>query len=153
MKILVISDSHGSVGPILTAIDREKPDVLIHLGDGLNDLADIKFDGKLFAARGNCDLNGRVKTMGKVEYNKQIILYMHGNEFDVQKNYEKMISFAKIQGADIVLFGHTHKEDYFTRDGIVFLNPGAIKDRQTGTYATITFKDNEKPTFKHHKLT
>ena len=76
MKILVVSDSHGSVGTILTAIDREKPDVLIHLGDGLNDLQDIKFSGQIYGARGNCDLNGRVRTMGKVEYDKKIILYM-----------------------------------------------------------------------------
>lgn len=152
MKILVVSDSHGNVGTILTAIDREKPDVLMHLGDGLNDLADIKFNGQIYGARGNCDLNRRVKPMGKVEYDKQIILYMHGNEFDLHKNYEKLIGFAKMQGANIVLFGHTHKAEYFTRDGIVFLNPGSIQSRQDGTYATIVFEENKKPKFNHHKI-
>ncbi len=151
MKILVVSDSHGNVGTILTALDREKPDVLIHLGDGLNDLADIKFEGQIFAVRGNCDLNGKVKPMAKVEYDKNIILYLHGNEFDLRKNYEKLVDFAYIQGANIVLFGHTHKPDYFTRKGIIFVNPGAIKDREHGTYATIEFKDG-KPIIKHHRI-
>ena len=153
MKILVVSDSHGNIGNILTAIDREQPDVLIHLGDGLPDLADIKFSGQIYAARGNCDLNGKIKTMGKVEHNKKIILYLHGHEFDVSKGYEKLVNFATAQGADIVLFGHTHRPDYFTRNGIVFVNPGAMKDRQSGTYATIQFvKDVAEPIIKHHKI-
>lgn len=152
MKILVISDSHGNVGTILTAIDREKPDVLIHLGDGLKDLADIKFAGQIYGVRGNCDLKAKVGTKGKLEHNKQIILYLHGHEFDVHDNYEKLIDFAKIQGADIVLFGHTHKADYFTRDGIVFLNPGAINNRTDGTYATIIFENGKKTKFEHHKI-
>ena len=152
MKILVISDSHGNVGTILTAIDREKPDVIIHLGDGLNDLADIKFDGQIYAARGNCDLNGRIKNIGKVEYNKKIILYTHGHLFDVKKDFEKIVRYAFEQGADIVLFGHTHKPEYFTRNNIIFVNPGTIKDRNSGTYATIEFDNGSTPIIKHQRL-
>lgn len=33
MKILIVSDSHGNNGPLRTAILKEKPDMLIHLGD------------------------------------------------------------------------------------------------------------------------
>lgn len=151
MKILVIADTHGNVGNILTALDREKPDVLIHLGDGLSDLADIKFTGQIFAVRGNNDTNGKIKTIAKVEYAKKIMLLTHGNEFDVKKNYEKLIQFSYNQGADIVLFGHTHKQDYFTRNGMIFVNPGALKDRETGTYATIEFGEGE-PQITHHRI-
>lgn len=153
MKILVVSDSHGNVGTILTAIDREKPDVLIHLGDGLADLEDIKFAGQMYAVRGNCDLNGRIGNIGKVEYDKRVILYTHGHLFDCKKDPEKLVKYAFEQGADIVLFGHTHKPEYFTRNGVVFVNPGSIKDRQTGTYATIEFTETGKmPTINHHRL-
>jgi uncharacterized protein len=151
MKILVIADTHGNVGNILTALDREKPDVLIHLGDGLSDLADIKFIGQIFAVRGNNDTNGKIKTIAKVEYAKKVMLLTHGNEFDVKKNYEKLIQFAFTQGADIVLFGHTHKPDYFTRNGTIFVNPGALKDRETGTYVTIEFGSND-PKITHHRI-
>ena len=33
MKILIVSDSHRMNGNLKIAIDREKPDMLIHLGD------------------------------------------------------------------------------------------------------------------------
>ena len=152
MKILVISDTHGSVGPILTAIDREKPDVLIHLGDGINDLRDINFSGQIYAVRGNNDLNGKLKSMAKVSYGKLIIMYLHGHEFDVNQGYSKLVAFANQQGADIVLFGHTHKADYFERDGVKFVNPGSMRDRSTATYATITLSDKGEPVIAHHKL-
>ena len=152
MKILVVSDTHGSVGPILTAIDREKPDVLIHLGDGINDLRNLNFSGQIYAVRGNNDLNGKLKSMAKVSYGKTIILYMHGHEYDVSQGYAKLVNFATQQGADIVLFGHTHKPDYFERNGIIFANPGAMKDRATATYLTIDLQTDKAPVITHHKL-
>ncbi len=152
MKILVISDSHGNVGPILTAIDREKPDVLLHLGDGVDDLRSVNFSGQIYAVRGNNDFKTKLKTVGKVSYGKTIILYLHGHEYDVSNNYAKLVNFATQQGADIVLFGHTHKPDYFERNGIIFANPGAIKDRETATYLTIDLEEGKTPVLTHHKL-
>ncbi len=152
MKILVVSDSHGSVGPILTAIDREKPDVIIHLGDGINDLKDLNFQGQIYAVRGNNDMNGKLKTMAKVSHGKTIILYMHGHEQDLNQGYGKLVDFSTQQGANIVLFGHTHKPDYFERNGIKFVNPGAMKERSTATYATITFTTEDDFNIEHKKV-
>jgi predicted phosphodiesterase len=32
-KILVLSDSHGNVNNMVTAVSRLQPDIIIHLGD------------------------------------------------------------------------------------------------------------------------
>ena len=37
MRIVVFSDSHGSVEPMLHAVREEKPDLVLHLGDHARD--------------------------------------------------------------------------------------------------------------------
>lgn len=153
MKILVISDTHGSVGPILTAIDRVKPDVIIHLGDGVSDLRDVNFKGQIYAVRGNHDRNPRLKKMGKLSYGKTVILYLHGDGYNVHNEREKLVNFVNQQGADIVLFGHSHKQEYYERNGVQFVNPGYMAERSTATYAVIEFKDEDsKPEITHHAI-
>ena len=61
MKILVFSDSHGNPDHMLTAIRREAPDAIFHLGDGESDLRAVKRafpDLPIYSVRGNCDLFG-----------------------------------------------------------------------------------------------
>ena len=41
MKILIVSDSHGTTGPLRAAIMKETPDMLIHLGDSEYPQAEI----------------------------------------------------------------------------------------------------------------
>ena len=33
MNILVLSDSHGNISNMEEAVEREKPDMILHLGD------------------------------------------------------------------------------------------------------------------------
>ena len=152
MKILVVSDTHGSVGPILTAIDREKPDVIIHLGNDVNDLKDINFKGQIYGVKGPFDFNKKLRTMAKVFYDKTAILYLNGHEFHVNQGYNELVSFATQHGANIVLFGHTGKADYFEREGIIFVNPGSMKKRSEATYVTIELKRAQSPIIMHHDL-
>jgi len=151
MKILVVSDSQGSIGAILTALDREKPNVLIHLGNGIKDLADVKFDGQIYASRGKTDFNPKIAKAGKVAHNGCEILYTYGQDLDIVNGYDKLYEFALTKGAKVVLFGQTDHAELFERDGIIFANPGTIKDPQTGSYLTITFKGNT-PIIEHFKL-
>ncbi len=151
MKILVVSDSQGSIGSILTALDRERPNVLIHLGNGIKDLQDVKFDGQIYACIGKTDFNLKLNKAGKVSHNGCEILYTYGHEQDVMNGYDNLYDFALKQGANIVLFGCTQHAELFERDGIIFANPGSVKDPKTGSYLTITFKGN-KPIIEHFKL-
>ena len=50
MKILVFSDSHRALGTMYDAIERLRPDAVIHLGDHLEDAESMEsvFSGVLF---------------------------------------------------------------------------------------------------------
>ena len=49
MKILLISDSHGHYSDIQRAVDLENPEHIFYMGDGVEDLEKIKFNGKIDA--------------------------------------------------------------------------------------------------------
>ena len=62
MKILVFSDSHGVKEPMLAAIEEQKPDMVLHLGDYVRDAEAIAayFPSlDLRYVRGNCDAYSR----------------------------------------------------------------------------------------------
>ena len=58
MKLLILSDSHGDSTGMCRAVERERPDYVIHLGDHSSDARDLS---RMFPmvpvayVRGNCD--------------------------------------------------------------------------------------------------
>ena len=60
MKVLVFSDSHGYNMSMAYAIEREKPDAVLHLGDHTDDADDIRraFPAlTIYHVRGNNDFD------------------------------------------------------------------------------------------------
>lgn len=60
VKVLVFSDSHGYNMAMAYAIEREKPDAVIHLGDHTDDADDIRraFPAlTIYNVRGNNDFD------------------------------------------------------------------------------------------------
>ena len=58
MRILVLSDSHGRVGPMEEAVEAVRPQQIFHLGDGWDDARELHRhypDIPLHQVRGNCD--------------------------------------------------------------------------------------------------
>ena len=58
MKILVFSDSHRALGTMYDAIERLRPDAVLHLGDHLEDAESMEsvFSGvDFYHVPGNCD--------------------------------------------------------------------------------------------------
>lgn len=43
MKLLILSDTHRSLGFAYDAIEKEHPDAVVHLGDHLTDAEDLSF--------------------------------------------------------------------------------------------------------------
>ncbi len=120
MNIAVVSDSHGYVRNLSElfrlqeALPRsERPEVLLHLGDGLRDLdrADIPPEVTVLSVRGNCDgfdsfdtLFERMPSFGGYK-----MLMMHGHNVFVKSGISRAVAYAVERNADILLFGHTHK--------------------------------------------
>lgn len=134
-KILVLSDSHGNLSNMVAAFRAESPDLVIHLGDCWEDagrlqktLAGIPME----RVPGNCDCV-REPAERVIMIEGKSVLCCHGHTFNVKAGYLNLELGARERGADIALFGHTHRVFYGTHNGITYLNPGSIGSPAYGT--------------------
>ncbi len=130
MKILVISDSHRRASAILDAVEAH-PDIrhIIFLGDGTDDFEQVGYvypDKILHAVCGNCDFASMLPTSKLITVNGIKIYACHGHLHRVKEGYESALAAAKANGAQILLFGHTHLPIATYYDGIHIMNPGSI---------------------------
>ena len=128
MRIGVISDTHRIISSIEQLEGLIKGlDVLIHLGDNVDDISIIQkfYKGAIINVKGNCDFcsgtpNDRVEEIG----GKKIFL-THGHRYNVKENLGKLRYKALETGANIVLYGHTHIGKIDFEEGIWYINPGS----------------------------
>ena len=116
---------------MLNAIDAHAPDQVIHLGDLQEDAEELTYVYPrlpICMVPGNCDgwtmepLKKQITLAGKK------VLLSHGHLWGVKKGYEAAVADARSVGADILLFGHTHKSlCQQLEDGLWMLNPGASR--------------------------
>ena len=127
-KILVLSDSHRDMADMRRVLRKEKPDMVMHLGDYYADAQQLTEEFPavpLEAVAGNCD-RGLIPTEKLLETEGKKILICHGHEYGVKSDLLRLKYAALEKGADIVLFGHTH-EPFYDFDGrLHMMNPGSI---------------------------
>lgn len=142
MKLLIFSDSHGSVEPMVQAARMEQPHRIIHLGDYTGDgdqLRDQLPMTTVYQVAGNCD-----RWCYTQQYTEEAHLNLdgvpfyltHGHKHNVKNGLDKLRYAAGILDVRVALFGHTHHcccED----DGeLLLFNPGSCSD-WGGTYGVI----------------
>ncbi len=129
MKILVVSDTHSINKNFIEEIkDREKPDLLFHLGDYVQDGLTIAeaLQVSHVIVRGNGDHPSLgFKEEEIVEIKGKRIYLTHGHKLRVSENINKIYYRGKELDADIVLFGHTHVPIIKKLDDIIIMNPGS----------------------------
>lgn len=144
MKILVVSDSHGAVDAMRLAVEREQPDALLFLGDCLHDAEGLQRSFTKLPVEtvpGNCDWGSLDEPERLIELDGVRILMMHGHTRGVKYDGTRAYYAAKEMGADVLLYGHTHRAmvDY---DGTLYtMNPGSIRD--TGTYGVLMIENGK----------
>ena len=57
------------------------------------------------------------------EFGGKKIFLTHGHKYGVKMSPARVVAEAKKKGADICIFGHTHKQ-YFDSEDIIVINPG-----------------------------
>lgn len=146
MRVLVFSDSHGRTQPMLDAVSLYDPDALFHLGDVIRDgdaLREAYPDLPCFQVAGNCDLDpGNYPLEYTVELEGKTIVYLHGHTQYVKSGVTSAVHTAQSLGADILLFGHTHRPLNQRYDGLLAVNPGAVLD---GRCALLTWERGGEP--------
>ena len=128
MKYLVLSDSHGNVDNMARAVEREKPDGIIHLGDCWRDAEELH---ELFPrlpleqVPGNCDFFTSAPPSLTISLDGVRIFLTHGHLFGVKSGLTRLTLEARRVGAQLALFGHTHRALLEEQDGLWLMNPGA----------------------------
>lgn len=149
MKILVLSDSHGSMQTMIDAIFIEKPDCIIHLGDHIRDadrLSELYPQISMICVPGNCDYmdNGPghlVRELDGVRF-----LITHGHKYGVKTDLTRLTYAAMEAEASVAVFGHTHRAVLHEFDDrLVLFNPGSCGAGE-GSYGIIQ-TNHGVPTF------
>lgn len=131
MKICVFSDSHGYEGNMTAAIGLEVPAMYFFLGDGERDFEDVRRlfpDIPAIAVRGNCDFRSSLSISHTYEAGGIRIFATHGHMYNVkyERELETLSAAAQRAGADVALFGHTHRQYLSEKNGLLIVNPGSI---------------------------
>ena len=127
-NIVAFSDAHGRLpmtDRVLTVLDEA--DYIFFLGDGGKDIDFLNgaYRSKLHYVHGNCDFrSGRREEL--VETDGVKFFLTHGHDYGVKSDYLSLSYAAREKGADVALFGHTHRP-VILKDGLLTLiNPGSL---------------------------
>ena len=132
MRLIVFSDSHGSVRYMRQALEMHpEADVIIHLGDGERDfetLGDLLDSKRVIQVCGNCDLYSQLNVEERLVLGGVKVLCTHGHFMHVKYGEQMLKEVARNCGAHIVLYGHTHTPVSKYDDGLYVFNPGSARD-------------------------
>lgn len=166
MQFLIFSDSHGNRRGIEEAIARQPspPDGILFLGDGVTDLARAALpDGlSVYAVRGNCDYPAEdappVECLTALA--GHTLFLTHGHLYGVKGGIGRLFTAGIERGADLILFGHTHRplDAYFPAGSdllaeppekpVHLFNPGSLKN---GSFGVLTLTGDDV-LFSHGSL-
>lgn len=162
MKVLVISDIHGSgyyAEKIKELNEKEKPDKIILLGDiyyhgprnqltqeykpmkvaeVLNSLKE-----KLLVVRGNCDSQVD-EDISEFEFQNHILMDINGKKYYFTHGHKYNIEKIPYEDFDILIYGHIHQGFIQEKEGLIFANPGSISLPKCNTeHSYIVLEENK----------
>lgn len=146
LKILVFSDSHHARADMIHTVGAQRPDLVIHLGDLMRDAEELGFaypELPLVSVPGNCDGWTTEPAVRQFQAEGKSILLSHGHLWQVKQGYGPAIAQARKAGADILLFGHTHRAYCEKLEGLWVMNPGASRS----SYGTILLENGRAECF------
>jgi uncharacterized protein len=146
MKLLVISDSHGNYPHAFRAHELAgEVDHVIHLGDGCEDarLLEEVLEVPVHRVAGNCDYEPELPKELTLEFEECRVYVTHGNRHMVKSGLGQLIGRGMETKASLVLYGHTHLPSVQSADGMLLVNPGALKPGFPMSYAIVTVEGGE----------
>lgn len=154
MKILIVSDTHKSHGNLEKAIqDAGRIDMLIHLGDveGAEDYIRALVDCPVHILGGNNDFFSDLPREEEFFVDGLHLFITHGHYYYVSMGEDHLKEEARGRGADIVMYGHTHRPSITREKDLTVVNPGSIayprQEGRRGTYVLMETDENGKAEF------
>lgn len=146
IKAAVFSDTHSNTAPMLDAVRRSRPDLIIHLGDHDRDTADLRRefpDIPLYNVRGNCDLAALAPDTDIVPLGPVKAFITHGHLYSVDFGRIDSLAYAAEEnGCKIAMYGHTHRALHEQLGGVTVINPGTAGKGNTLTWALVEVFEN-----------
>ena len=153
MKVLIVSDTHKMNGNYFRVLEEEKPDMVIHCGDGegseyaLTEAADCP----VHIVLGNNDFFSCLPRELTLEIGPCKVWVVHGHNYYVSVGNENLKREAAARGVDVGLYGHTHRPVVDTEGKGTAVNPGSLSfPRQEGrrpSYVVMVQEGSGKPDF------
>lgn len=147
--VVIVSDSHGKRATLqkLYPLFGEN-DLVVHLGDGSSDMRDFAriYPDKTYVLKGNCDFSyGKDEIV--IEEEGIRVLCCHGHRYGVKSGLSRLAKHAKELNCTVALYGHTHRADIQTVDGVLCINPGALGSYVSPSYCYLVLhKEKATPT-------
>lgn len=145
MRIAVISDTHGDKLALYRALEKAGPaDVVLHLGDHGRDLEEgWAKNPETYAVHGNSDPVKNLPEELVLNFCGHTLFMCHGHRYGVKQGIQRLYYRGAELGADIVLFGHTHKALHHQEEDILILNPGSAGRPHPGERPSVAVIDLE----------
>jgi putative phosphoesterase len=141
VKIGVMADSHGNRAMVQRAVNRMgKADMLFHLGDRYGDLC---APGAV-SLKGNCDFEKDAPLDWTGTLAGISVYATHGHLYGVKSGPDRLLTAARQNGWQLVLYGHTHVPEHIVQGDTVLVNPGSLvypRSELTRTAAVVEIAD------------
>lgn len=154
-RALILSDIHGETTTLRWLLEETWKqvgpiDAYICLGDGVRDFDNAEAfirqrdeHAAMYAVRGNCDFTAAHPDRLLIHLGGLKIYMTHGHIHRVKGSLDYLRSAAREAGADIALYGHTHRANVeYTTPWLI--NPGAAEN----DCCALLEIDNAKPHVK-----
>ena len=139
-KLLILSDSHNSASAVERILHAESDaNAVVFLGDGLRDLEEA------------LTLHPKMKVYA---VDQVVVFYTHGHMYGVKYDLDTLADAAAARGAEVALFGHTHKPTALQKNGVFLFNPGSCGRCYTGpnTYGVMLLDKGKITSFAHKEV-
>ena len=155
MKLLIMSDSHQNIDNMRYAAKQTNPDAIMHLGDHISDaqkLQQMLPDTLVYMVKGKCDPHGSGEDELFLTIENVKIFMTHGHIYGVKRGFSALTQRARQIGADIALFGHTHRAALYQEYGMWIMCPGQMQWQSTflaASYGIVTIDGNRSDCVIH----
>lgn len=131
MKILVLSDTHGYMENARDVLEKigDRMEAVFHLGDHDEDAEQLQMEFpylNFYYVKGNNDYSAQTPSKLMVTLQGKRFLLTHGHKQRVYWGYDQISYWGEEQGADAVIFGHTHAPVNEEMGALLLFNPGSI---------------------------
>ena len=146
MKIAILSDTHGLLRPQVLE-HLKTADAILHGGDinKQSNVDELRQYAPLYVVRGN---NDKEWAEGIPH---DLTVTLDGVTFAMVHNRKELP--ADLSGADVVVFGHSHKYVQEKKNGLLWLNPGSCGPRRFHQEITMMMADVSSGNIQIEKIT